>query len=228
MRLSLIAATSLSGIGGVARPGIVHRLDKDTSGLMVAQRRTRRIEGFPRNSPITGGRAICAANISRSCGASPALAPGASRRRSRGAPRRASRWRFCPLADGLQLQLRDGAHVSHYPAAKEKGNKPLSLSIVRCSLETGRTHQVRVHLAHLGTLSWATRSMAPASGPRPMRSPGRRRRSSRAWEDRLCMPLAYGSAIRFPENLAFEFGLPTDIANLCKALESLVTKLSKN
>jgi len=130
---------SLSGIGGVARPGIVHRLDKDTSGLLVAAKseaahlglaaqfaahgRDGRLERsylavvwgrpYPEKGQISG-------NIGRS-----------------GANRKA----FAVVASGGKTA------ITHYAVLRPLGT---SASLVRCRLETGRTHQIRVHLAHLG------------------------------------------------------------------------------
>ena len=127
---------SLAGIGGVRRPGIVHRLDKDTSGLLVAakteaahralshdfaQRRIERaytavVWGVP--APPAGE---IAGNIGRSAANRKKMAVVAA---SRGRPA-VTRYR-------VERRFRDVA------------------AIVECRLLTGRTHQIRVHLAHIG------------------------------------------------------------------------------
>ena len=87
---------SLSGIGGVTRPGIVHRLDKDTSGPSSSlPRPTGPIAPSPSNSPITAASRSSAA-ISPLSGAPRRARMARSRRRSAGTRRAAPRWRSCP------------------------------------------------------------------------------------------------------------------------------------
>lgn len=124
---------SLSGIGGVARPGIVHRIDKDTSGLMVAAKTDRAHEGLARQfhdhsidrryRAIVGGRPRPAEGK-----VDAPLARSATNRKKiaivQGGKRAVTHYRTMEL-------LRDAA-------------------LVECRLETGRTHQVRVHMASIG------------------------------------------------------------------------------
>ena len=124
---------SLSGIGGVARPGIVHRIDKDTSGLMVAAKTDRAHVGLARqfadHSIDRRYKAIVYGRLSQTSGTVDApLARSPQNRKKvaivRTGKRAVTHWR--------QLrQLRDAA-------------------LVECKLETGRTHQVRVHMASIG------------------------------------------------------------------------------
>ena len=88
---------SLSGIGGVARPGIVHRLDKDTSGLLVVAKTDQAHRGLSAsNSPIMAARASSSAAISRSCGARRRGRTAPSTRRSAATRRAAPRWPSSP------------------------------------------------------------------------------------------------------------------------------------
>ena len=131
--LSLCGST-LSGIGGVQRPGIVHRIDKDTSGLLVVAKndiahrhlseqlstRTLKreylaiVKGLP--MPTTG---TVEAQIARS---------------------HANRKKMSVVKSGGREA------VTHYKLVQRMEQT----SLIRCSLETGRTHQIRVHLTHIG------------------------------------------------------------------------------
>ena len=124
---------SLSGIGGVARPGIVHRIDKDTSGLMVAAKTDRAHEGlakqFAAHTIDRRYRAIAAGRLRTEAGTVDAPLARSPHDRKKvaivaGGKRAVTHWR--KLRD-----LRDAC-------------------LVECRLETGRTHQVRVHMASIG------------------------------------------------------------------------------
>jgi 23S rRNA pseudouridine1911/1915/1917 synthase len=124
---------SLSGIGGVARPGIVHRIDKDTSGLMVAAKTDRAHEGLARqfhdHSIDRRYRAIVG-----------------------GIPRPAEGKVDAPLARSAtnrkKIAIVQGGKraVTHFRTMTTLKDAAL----VECRLETGRTHQVRVHMASIG------------------------------------------------------------------------------
>ena len=124
---------SLSGIGGVARPGIVHRIDKDTSGLMVAAKTDRAHEGLARQfadhsidrryKAIVGGRPRPAEGT-----VDAPLARSATNRK-----------KVAVVPGGKRA-------VTHYRTAATLADAAL----VECRLETGRTHQVRVHMASIG------------------------------------------------------------------------------
>lgn len=126
---------SLSGIGGVARPGIVHRIDKDTSGLIVAAKTDRAHEGlakqFARHSIDRRYRAILAGLPNPPAGSVDAPIARSS----------ANRQKMAIVAGD-----RGKRAVTHYRLISAlKG-----ASLVECRLETGRTHQVRVHMSSIG------------------------------------------------------------------------------
>jgi 23S rRNA pseudouridine1911/1915/1917 synthase len=132
---------SLSGVGGVVRPGVVHRLDKDTSGLMVVAK----------SDAAHRGLAAQFADHGRS---------GPLERRYRafvwGATERRAFTIDLPLGRDPQHRqrmavVRSGGRtaVTHVARQEAFGDPPVA-SLVLCALETGRTHQIRVHLAQVG------------------------------------------------------------------------------
>jgi len=126
---------SLAGIGGVRRPGIVHRLDKDTSGLMVVAKSERAhhalVEAIQRRAMERRYQAIVRGV--------PAPAAGLIEGNIGRAPR--DRKRMALLRQGGKPAR------THYRVARAFGDRAAQ---VRCRLETGRTHQIRVHLQSIG------------------------------------------------------------------------------
>jgi 23S rRNA pseudouridine1911/1915/1917 synthase len=131
--------TSLSGIGGVRRPGIVHRLDKDTSGLIVVAKSDAAHQGLAALFADHGREGSLAREYVALCWGAFAARSG-----SVDAPLgRHPRWRekMAVVEAG-----RGRAAVTHWRALEAL--EPATL--VACRLETGRTHQIRVHMAHIG------------------------------------------------------------------------------
>lgn len=130
----------LSGIGGVARPGIVHRIDKDTSGLLVVAKTDVAHEGLAKQ--------FADHSIERAYVCVTAGVPVPPAGTVRGALGRSShdRKKMALVEDGR------GKHaVTHYRTlAVLDGLAAQGAALVECRLETGRTHQVRVHLASIG------------------------------------------------------------------------------
>ncbi len=130
----------LTGVGGVARPGIVHRLDKDTSGLLVAAKNERAMTSLARQ--------FAAHTIERAYQAVVWGAPRAGEGLIEGQIGRNpfDRKRMAVLR-GEQGKLAR----TRYRVIERFGDPehPFA-SLIECRLETGRTHQIRVHLTHLG------------------------------------------------------------------------------
>ncbi len=125
---------SLSGIGGVARPGIVHRLDKDTSGLMVVAKNDEAHQALSRQ--------FAKRTLSRVYRAIVWGVPGPV-----SGPIEAAIGRHPRARQKMAVVARGGKPALTHYKVLETFNQIASL--VECKLATGRTHQIRVHMAHI-------------------------------------------------------------------------------
>jgi 23S rRNA pseudouridine1911/1915/1917 synthase len=134
---------SLSGIGGVKRPGIVHRLDKDTSGVMVVAKTDRAHQALAaqfadhgRTGPLKRGYLALVWGV-------PAQAKGTID---------APIARHAQSRDKMAVRAGGRAAITHWQVLERYAGAdgmPVA-SLLSCRMETGRTHQIRVHLAHAG------------------------------------------------------------------------------
>ena len=138
--------SELSGVGGVRRPGIVHRIDKDTSGLLVvAKHDAAHLALSEQLKSHTVSRvyyAVCVGNLKEDCG-TVELAIGRNphdRKKMAAFPRGTS-------AAGVREAVTHYTVVERYPVGAKWEQ---AFTLVKCELETGRTHQIRVHMAATG------------------------------------------------------------------------------
>ena len=134
---------SLSGIGGIARPGIVHRLDKDTSGVMVAAKSDRAHAGL--------SKLFAAHDIERTYIALTRGAPSPDRGRIETLIGRSSsdRKKMAVLKSGGRNAITDYVVQTRFGLPAKASGAPMAARVA-CTLQTGRTHQIRVHLASRG------------------------------------------------------------------------------
>ena len=204
---------SLSGIGGVRRPGIVHRLDKDTTGLMVVAKNDRAHRHLSKqfadkleSGLQRGYLAIVWGAPDRAKGTIDAPLDRSAINREKQAVRQGGRdaithWEMRERYDGA-----DG--------------KPIA-SLLACMLETGRTHQIRVHLAHIGhpimgDETYATGFKTKASRLAPM---------ARAALEALGRQALHAAVLGFTHpvtgaTLRFEAPLPADMRRLVESLRA--------
>ncbi|WP_088185663.1 RluA family pseudouridine synthase [Sphingobium sp. Z007] len=125
----------LSGIGGVARPGIVHRIDKDTSGLLVVAKSDKAHEGLARQFKDHSIDRLYAAIVY-------------------GVPNPAAgtvdTWIGRSDADRKKMAVHREGRGKHAVTHYRTTQRLRDAALVECKLETGRTHQVRVHMHHIG------------------------------------------------------------------------------
>ncbi|HEY0016237.1 MAG TPA: RluA family pseudouridine synthase [Longimicrobium sp.] len=193
----LHAVGDLSGIGGVLRPGIVHRLDKDTSGLMVVAKHD---DAHRTLSAELKARRIRRAYLTAAWGHLPQDEVAVDAPIGR---HPTERKRMAVVPDGRLARTRF-IRLERWRAAE----------LLRAELDTGRTHQIRVHLLHLGHPVVGDRTYAPDrhrgfGGPERAWAAGLARRVPRqflhATELRFTHP-------RTGEPMRFDAPLPPDLA----------------
>jgi 23S rRNA pseudouridine1911/1915/1917 synthase len=204
---------SLSGIGGVARPGIVHRLDKDTSGLLVAAKTERAMRSLAKqfaahaverayNAVVWGAPRVGEGLVEGNLGRNPFDRKRMAVLRGQGKPAR-----------------------TRYRVLEKFGSdeKPFA-ALVECRLETGRTHQIRVHLAHIGHPLIGDSTYGRSRHPPRAKTPTEKT----AYEatDEFPRQALHAGVLGFFHptrqlKLRFESAWPDDFSSLVKALRGL-------
>ena len=219
---------SLSGVGGEKRPGIVHRIDKDTSGLLVVAKSDRAHHGlaaqFERHTVLRRYLAVVhgvpdAADPRLRGVRGTSFEPGNILKiTSQLARHRTERQRQAVVWTG-------GRHAVTRARVIEAFGTPPTVALLECWLETGRTHQIRVHLAHAGHSLVGD----PVYG-------GRRKLPARALGDTAIAACAgfsrqalHAATLGFVhpvsgEPLDFAAPLPADMAALLEALRGPATQ----
>lgn len=203
---------TLSGIGGVKRPGIVHRLDKDTSGLMVVAKNDRAHMGLSEQLVDRSLHRVYTALVWKE----PTPIKGRVN---------------VPIGRDLKNRLK--MSVRSHAAGREAVTKYLRLetfngvaALVSCQLETGRTHQIRVHMQHMGhPLLGDPLYGLPAQEQRSLMNRGGYDEEAR--EAVLAFPrqALHAGEIAFihpvtGEEMAFESELPEDLAGLLNIMQA--------
>jgi len=205
-------------IGGEARPGIVHRLDKDTSGLLVAAKTERAMASLAKqfanhtierayNAVVWGAPRDASGLIESQIGRSPFDRKRMSVLRA-GGKRAATRYRVIEKF-GLPGQLETGRAFA---------------SLIECRLETGRTHQIRVHLTHLGHPLIGDAQYGRSRTPPRGKSDAETRAFTVAADFPRQALHAFVLGFQHPslhKTLRFEAPWPADFAELVEALRGL-------
>jgi 23S rRNA pseudouridine1911/1915/1917 synthase len=202
---------SLSGIGGVARPGIVHRLDKDTSGVMVAAKSDRAHAGL---SALFATHDIERTYIALTRGAP---SPETGRIHTRIGRSSSDRKKMAVLKAGGREAITDYRVQRVFGRAAKPGGAPMG-SRVACTLHTGRTHQIRVHLASVGAPILGDPVYGSGSPALPVRGA--------IAEAGLARQALHAAVLGFvhpvtSEPMRFETDLPADMADLERRLVEL-------
>ncbi len=180
---------NLSGIGGIARPGIVHRLDQDTSGLMVVAKTQRAMDALA--AAFASHKTVEKTYLAL-CHGTPRLAAGRIEDLIGRHP--VDRKRMAIVEKGGKRA------VTNYRLVRTIG----PISLVECRIETGRTHQIRVHMASLGCPVIGD-SLYGKSALDKRLNPVPARQMLHAWKLALWHPVKN-------ERVSFEAPLPADMA----------------
>jgi 23S rRNA pseudouridine1911/1915/1917 synthase len=201
---------SLSGIGGVRRPGIVHRLDKDTTGLMVVAKNDRAHRSLAAQFADHGRTGPLQRGYLAFVWGAPAQPRGVIDKPIDRHPQARERMAVRPSG-------RDA--VTHWAIVERYPPRASVASLLDCRLKTGRTHQIRVHLAAIGHPLLGDRVYGPGFKTKAALLPNAAREALLALSRQALH--AYLLAIEHPvngEELVFRSDLPPELAKLRQSL----------
>ena len=191
---------NLSGIGGVARPGIVHRLDQDTSGLLVVAKTQAAMDGLTR--AFASHKSLTKTYLAV-CHGRPRLDAGRIENLIGRHP--VDRKRMAIVEKNGKLAITNW---------KVLGPGRARTSLVECVIETGRTHQIRVHMASLGCPVIGDRVYGKGALDRKL-EPVPERQMLHAWRLKLWHPV-------FGVEMSLEAPIPSDMKPYCEASRILI------
>lgn len=199
---------SLSGIGGVRRPGIVHRLDKDTSGLLVVAKTDAAHQGLSALFADHGRTGSLVREYRALVWGTPPMRQGTVDAPLGRHPRQREKMAVVSPEQGRHA-------VTHWRLEQRFG----PVSLVSCRLETGRTHQIRVHLTHIGhpILGDSVYGAGFKNKAAQLSQQGRRALEQLGRQALHAAKLGFVHPIT-GEELLFDSPLPTDFANLISEL----------
>lgn len=210
-------AGSLSGIGGVERPGIVHRLDKDTSGLLVVAKNDRTHHHLAEQFADHGRTGALERAYFALVWGVPLRPRGTVDAPIDRDPRNREKMHVSKPGRGREA-------ITHWELIETFGPKDAPLaSLVRCTLETGRTHQIRVHLSHTGLPVLGDPVYGSGFKSKAVRlSPKAQERLAVLNRQALHAAHLAFEHPRTGEIMSFDSDLPEDLRNLVDSLEEPV------
>ena len=206
---------SLSGIGGVKRPGIVHRLDKDTSGLLVVAKTDKAHHGLSRLFADHGRKLSLTREYL-------ALIWGEPDRQAGVIDAPLGRHNIQREKMAVVSEERGREAITHWRLLEKFGadrDKKAVASLIACQLETGRTHQIRVHMAHIGHPLLGDRVYGGGFKTKAQQLPEAAQLALKALNRQALHARALGFTHPVTrEDLMFESELPEDFSRLVEAL----------
>jgi 23S rRNA pseudouridine1911/1915/1917 synthase len=203
---------SLSGVGGVKKPGIVHRIDKDTSGLLVVAKTDAAHHGLSRLFADHGRSLPLTREYLAFVWGVPDRAHGTIETSLGRHSIQREKMAVVPEARGREA-------ITHWEKLADYG----VASLIACQLETGRTHQIRVHMAHIGHPLIGDATYGSGFKTKIAKLP----ENARLAVEKLGRQALHAATLGFEhpqtkEELVFESELPADLQALKDALETIV------